>query len=64
MDSVDFALLAPLLFIQIFLIVLALIDWRKQEVTRGPKLLWLLIILFVSILGPVLYFLLGKKEDN
>ncbi len=64
MDSVDFALLAPLLFIQILLIVLALIDWRKQEVTRGPKLLWLLIILFVSILGPVLYFLLGKKEDN
>lgn len=61
-QSINWALIAPLLIVQLILLVLALVDWMKQENTRGPRLLWLFIILFVNILGPILYFLFGKKE--
>ncbi|HZW67639.1 MAG TPA: PLD nuclease N-terminal domain-containing protein [Pseudogracilibacillus sp.] len=61
-ETINWSLIAPLLIIQALLTFFALIDWVKQEETRGPKILWLFIILFVSMLGPVLYFVIGKKE--
>lgn len=51
-----------LLVVQVLLTFFALIDWVKQEETRGPKMMWLFIIILVSMLGPVLYFVIGKKE--
>ena len=38
------------------------VDLARRERTRGPKWLWALIILFVSGLGPIAYFLLGRQE--
>lgn len=61
-ETINWAIIAPLLVVQVILTLTALIDWIKQEHTRGPKILWLLIILFISMLGPVLYFIIGKKE--
>jgi len=61
-ETINWSLIAPLLIIQALLTFFALIDWVKQEETRGPKILWLFIILFISMLGPVLYFVIGKKE--
>lgn len=62
LDTINWALLAPLIIIQFLLIVVALVDWVKQSNTRGPKWLWLIIILFISMFGPILYFLFGRKE--
>ncbi|HLS23588.1 MAG TPA: PLD nuclease N-terminal domain-containing protein [Pseudogracilibacillus sp.] len=62
METLDWTLIAPLLIVQVLLIFIALIDWMKQKKTKGPRILWLFIIIFVSVLGPVLYFILGKKE--
>lgn len=58
----DSPIIAPLLIVQVLLTFFALIDWIKQENTRGPKMLWLFIIIFVATLGPVLYFIIGKKD--
>lgn len=55
--------LAPLIVIQLALMVAALIDLIRRTGTRGPKWLWLLVILFVNILGPILYFVLGRKDE-
>jgi hypothetical protein len=60
--NLNWALIAPLLVIQLILIIVALIDLSKAEETNGPKWMWVLIILFVNILGPILYFILGKKQ--
>ena len=60
METLDWTLIAPLLIVQVLLIFIALIDWMKQKKTKGPRILWLFIIIFVSVLGPVLYFILGK----
>ncbi len=55
-------LLIPILLIQLALIIFALADLIRREQTRGPKWLWVLIILFVNIIGPIIYLLLGREE--
>ncbi|WP_339162120.1 PLDc N-terminal domain-containing protein [Siminovitchia sp. FSL W7-1587] len=55
-------LIIPFIVLDLVLIVTALISCVKEEHTRGPKWLWILIILFISILGPVLYFVFGRPK--
>lgn len=56
-------LLWPLLVLQFILVVVALIAWFKTDQTKGPKWLWLLIILFANIIGPILFFIIGRRTD-
>ncbi len=55
-------LLFPLLILELGLLIFALRDLRLRERTRGSKWMWAIIILFVSLLGPVLYLTLGREE--
>ena len=54
--------LIPIALLQLALLVVALIDLARRERTRGPKWLWVLIILFVNLIGPVVYFVFGREE--
>lgn len=56
-------LLIPLLVIQLILIVVGLMDLARREKTRGPKWVWVLVILFVNLIGPIIYFVAGRKEE-
>ena len=62
LSEINWAIIAPLFIIQLILIIIAFIDWVKCEQTNGPKWVWLLIILFISTLGPILYFIFGRKD--
>jgi len=53
----------PILLIQLILMIVALIDVAKIERTRGPKWMWVLLILFASMLGSVAYFIFGRRND-
>ena len=55
-------LLIPVLIIQLILIIFALTDLIRREQTRGPKWVWVLVILFVNLIGPIVYLLLGRDE--
>jgi hypothetical protein len=55
-------LLAPILLIQLALIAAGLVDLARRERTRGPKWAWALVILLVSMIGPIVYFLVGREE--
>ena len=55
-------LLIPIILIQLGLVVAALIDLVKRPATRGPKWLWVIIILFINFIGPIIYFLVGREE--
>lgn len=55
-------LLIPILVLQLILIVVALLDLSRRAVTRGPKWVWVLVILFVNLLGPIIYFVFGREE--
>lgn len=61
----DWKLLLPLLAVQIILIIVALVDLirNEKERIRGPKWLWAIIIIVGEILGPVVYFVLGRRND-
>jgi len=58
----EFWLILPLVLIQVSLMVMALVDLLG----RRPKnvLLWGVLIVLLSIVGPVLYFALGRKEKG
>lgn len=58
------AIIAPLLIIQAILIITALVSLIRTEVTNGPKWMWALIILFISTIGPIAYFIFGRRNDT
>lgn len=55
-------LLAPVLLIWLILLVAGLVDLIPRQRTRGPKWLWVLIVILFSIIGPVVYFIFGREE--
>jgi DMSO reductase anchor subunit len=56
-------LLIPLIVIQLALMIVALVDIVKREKTRGPKWLWVIIVVFGEMIGPILYFVVGREES-
>lgn len=62
MDSVNWGLIMPLLILQALLAIIGLISLAKAEHTRGPKWLWLIILIFGNILGSIVYFTVGRKD--
>lgn len=61
-QSINWSVIAPILFIQVILIIIALFDLRKAESVNGPKWMWGLIIVFINIIGPVIYFVIGRRD--
>lgn len=57
-------LLIPILLVQIALIAAALWDLYYREKTRGPKIVWVFIILFINIIGPIVYFIFGRDKEE
>lgn len=55
-------LLAPLILIQLALMIAALVDLVRRGQTRGPKWVWALVIVLVNTIGPIIYFLLGRED--
>lgn len=61
MTTVPIAVLAPIIIVELILLAVALIDCIRRE-TNGPKWLWIVLILLISVIGPVLYFVFGRKN--
>ncbi len=56
-------LLIPLILIDLGLKITALVDiLTKQPKLRGPKWLWIIIAVGVNLIGPIIYFTLGREE--
>jgi hypothetical protein len=41
--------------------IIAIIDVIKSSMSTGKKILWVLLILFLPVLGLILYYLFGRK---
>jgi hypothetical protein len=57
-------LLIPVLLLQLVLMIVALWDLIKREHTRGPKVLWVLVILFFNFIGPIIYLVVGRSDES
>ena len=57
-------LLLPLILLQVGLLIWALIDLTQPDrrVRGDNKVVWALIIIFFQILGPLLYFIVGRES--
>jgi len=42
--------------------ILALIDILRSEFAGNNKIMWVVIVLFMNIIGSILYFLIGKNQ--
>jgi len=60
--DINWSIIAPILVIQAILMLVALIACIRAEKTNGPKWLWAVLIVFVSIFGPVLFFIFGRRN--
>jgi hypothetical protein len=56
-------LLIPVILIELALLVAALVDLIRRSQTRGPKWVWVLVIVLINFIGPILYFIIGRKEE-
>ena len=42
--------------------IIAFIDILKNEFEGSNKLIWLLAVIFVPVIGSIVYFMIGKKQ--
>ena len=57
--------LIPLLILQLVLLIVALVDLIKRQKVRGDnKVLWALLIVLVNVIGPVVYLIFGREEEQ
>ena len=63
-DSTLLLLIVPILLIQLGLLIWGLYDLTRpgRHVKGDSKVLWGIVIVFINILGPILYFLVGREE--
>ncbi|MBD7985640.1 PLDc_N domain-containing protein [Sporosarcina sp. Sa2YVA2] len=60
--NIPWNLIMPILVLQLILAVVALIDVIRNKRTNGPIIMWVLIILLVGTIGPILYFVFGRRQ--
>ncbi|MBS1506243.1 MAG: PLDc_N domain-containing protein [Bacteroidetes bacterium] len=41
--------------------IVVILDILKSNKDMEKKVLWIIVVIFLPLLGPVLYYLLGKK---
>lgn len=58
------AFIIPLFIIQLALMITALAHILRHDTYKvGNKVVWIVIVLFVNIIGPILYFTIGRSDD-
>lgn len=56
--------LLPILLIEIMLAITAVIHVVKHPTYKfGNKTIWIIIVLVVQIIGPILYFTVGRGDN-
>ncbi|MYL35225.1 transcriptional regulator [Pontibacillus yanchengensis] len=62
-DMIPWKLIIPVLILELILLTVAIVDLIRREETNGPKWLWLIIILGFNLVGPVVYFIIGRRPQ-
>jgi len=65
METVEILkLLWPIILIQFVVQIFAIVDVARRKKTRNlTSAAWIVIIVVGEIVGPIVYFLIGRAED-
>ena len=55
--------LVPVILLDLGLVIFALRDLTRRDRVNGPKWLWALIIVLIQLVGPLLYFVIGRRDE-
>nr|WP_026831396.1 PLDc N-terminal domain-containing protein [Exiguobacterium antarcticum] len=55
-------LIIPILFLNVLLIGITLLDWYKRKNQIVLPYMWLLIIVSMQMIGPILYLMVGRRN--
>ncbi|EAF5858980.1 PLDc N-terminal domain-containing protein [Listeria monocytogenes] len=64
MDKTQIALIIPVIFLYLALLLTAIIDLTKNWNERKNPVIWLVVIIVINIFGPIAYFIFGRKEEG
>ncbi|WP_284141564.1 PLD nuclease N-terminal domain-containing protein [Virgibacillus sp. LDC-1] len=62
LQEINWGIIAPFIVIQGILMIVALIDWFRTKETNGSRWLWLFVIIFLNTIGPIFYFVIGRRQ--
>jgi len=51
-----------ILFILMLVPLIALIDILRSNFEQNDKLIWVLVVIFLPLIGSILYFIIGRKK--
>lgn len=51
-----------ILFIVMLVPLIALIDILRSNFEQNDKLIWVLVVIFLPLIGSILYFIIGRKK--
>ena len=55
--------LIPVVLIELTLLIIALRDLVKRKYVRGGnKIVWALVNIFIQMVGPIVYLIIGRQE--
>ena len=57
-------IILPVILVSALLILIALIDLYRHRKTRENVVFWTFIVIFVNTFGPILYFVMGRKDSE
>ena len=58
-------LLIPIIIIELVVMVIALLDLSKRKRVKGEsKVVWVLIIIFLNLIGSIVYLVWGRNADT
>ena len=60
--NIPWNLILPILVLQLILMIIALVDVIRHQRTNGPFVMWIFIIVLGNMIGPILYFIFGRRQ--
>lgn len=60
--NIPWNLILPIIVLQFILMLVALVDVIRHQRTNGPFIMWIFIIVLFSLIGPILYFIFGRRQ--
>lgn len=61
--NIPWNIIIPIIVLQFILMIVALVDVIRHQRTNGPIIMWAFIIILVSLIGPIIYFIFGRRNE-